>query len=58
MTPPNRLSYALQELVFVCDLLESPVISPDTLFYLAQLREVLGNEVEQLEKEGQLRSAA
>ena len=51
MTPPNRLSDTLKALGSVCDLLESPTISPSTLFYLAQLREVLENEVEELESE-------
>ena len=51
MTPPNRLSDTLKALGSVCDLLESPTISPSTLFYLAQLREVLENEVEELERE-------
>ena len=51
MPPPNRLSEALEALGSVCDLLESPTISPSTLFYLAQLREVLENEVEELVRE-------
>jgi len=51
MTPPNQLSDTLKALDSVCDLLESPTISPSTLFYLAQLREVLENEVEELERE-------
>jgi hypothetical protein len=50
MTPPNRLSDTLKALNSVCDLLESPIISPSTLFYLVQLREVLQNEVEELER--------
>ena len=51
MAPPDRLSDTLRALNSVCDLLENPVISPSTLFYLAQLREVLENEVEELERE-------
>ena len=50
MPPPNRLSDTLKALNSVCDLLESPIISPSTLFYLVQLREVLQNEVEELER--------
>jgi len=58
MPPPNRLSEALEALGSVCDLLESPLASPSTLFYLAQLREVLQNEVEQLQEEGQFQGTA
>ena len=50
MPPPNRLSEALKTLGSVCDLLENSTISPSTLFYLVQLREVLQNEVEELER--------
>ena len=48
---PKSASDTLKALGSVCDLLESPTISPSTLFYLAQLREVLENEVEELERE-------
>lgn len=49
MAPFDRLAETKKTLASVCDLMESPVISPSTLFYFAQLRESLLREVEQLE---------
>ena len=50
MTPPDRLADTLKAISAVCDLTKSPVISPNALFYLAQLRESLEREVERLEQ--------
>jgi len=49
MSTPDRLSEALKALCSVCDLPKDSALSPSTLFYLAQIREVLQHEVEQLE---------
>jgi hypothetical protein len=58
MTPPDRLPETRRALASVCELMESPVISPGTLFYLAQLRETLLRELEHLEMENRRSAAA
>jgi len=55
---PDRLTEIKKTLASVCDLMESPVISPSTLFYFAQLRETLLREVEQLENNARHPKAA
>ncbi len=47
----NRLAESQKAYDAVCELLKSPVLSKGNLFYLAQLREVLGNEISELRKE-------
>lgn len=47
----QRLKENLKAYDTVCELSKSPVLSPGTQFYLAQLREVLRNEIAELQRE-------
>jgi hypothetical protein len=58
MITPDRLTETLKALSSVCDPHKDSPFSPSTLFYLAQIREVLQHEVEQLENAANHRSVA
>lgn len=51
MTRPSRLEKALKAYKAVCDLVQNPVISDETRMYLAQLREALDAEINDLENQ-------
>ena len=47
----ERLERVLKAHKAICDLVQSPAISDETRFYLAQLREELNAEITDLEKQ-------
>ncbi len=54
----ERLERALKAQKAICDLVQSPVISDETRFYLAQLQEELNAEITDLEKENKESASA